>query len=257
MVPGERTRRVLRRACALEMDTPTADDAKRLMASVAGDRLEPLILHTLVTGSRRGEVLSPRWRNVDPEARIIHVGGQYQKWGRAWQWLPLCRNVVIGARADQRAAREDSWSRQITADQRPLRPLHARLPNTPQPKCRRSWGEVEPKTPATAIGVSLGSDCPRRSKPVHYRTGFESVAWCQGPESNWGHCDFQSHALPTELPWQNQPIVANHRPSSQTHPALRISSGVMRYSIVSSLLSGDEGQGVGPGAATAYRPASL
>jgi len=32
---------------------------------------------------------------------------------------------------------------------------------------------------------------------------------------------------------------------------------VMRYSIVSSLLSGDEGQGVGPGAATAYRPASL
>ena len=24
--------------------------------------------------------------------------------------------------------------------------------------------------------------------------------WCRGPESNWGHEDFQSSALPTELP---------------------------------------------------------
>jgi hypothetical protein len=24
--------------------------------------------------------------------------------------------------------------------------------------------------------------------------------WCRGPESNWGHEDFQSTALPTELP---------------------------------------------------------
>src|SRR3569832_668839 len=24
--------------------------------------------------------------------------------------------------------------------------------------------------------------------------------WCPGPESNQRHCDFQSHALPTELP---------------------------------------------------------
>ena len=24
--------------------------------------------------------------------------------------------------------------------------------------------------------------------------------WCRGPESNWGHADFQSAALPTELP---------------------------------------------------------
>src|SRR5262245_10678090 len=24
--------------------------------------------------------------------------------------------------------------------------------------------------------------------------------WCRGPESNWRHYDFQSYALPTELP---------------------------------------------------------
>ena len=26
------------------------------------------------------------------------------------------------------------------------------------------------------------------------------MGWCRGPESNWGHADFQSAALPTELP---------------------------------------------------------
>src|SRR3954452_13835278 len=30
----------------------------------------------------------------------------------------------------------------------------------------------------------------------HLRT----AAWCPGAESNHRHCDFQSHALPTELP---------------------------------------------------------
>ena len=31
------------------------------------------------------------------------------------------------------------------------------------------------------------------------RTGIFNF-WCRGPESNWGHADFQSAALPTELP---------------------------------------------------------
>src|SRR4030042_990135 len=30
--------------------------------------------------------------------------------------------------------------------------------------------------------------------------GCGAVRWCRGPESNWGHVDFQSTALPTELP---------------------------------------------------------
>ena len=31
------------------------------------------------------------------------------------------------------------------------------------------------------------------------------VMWCPGAESNHRHCDFQSHALPTELPGRHQP----------------------------------------------------
>src|SRR5262249_25678569 len=30
--------------------------------------------------------------------------------------------------------------------------------------------------------------------------GIEPRTWCPGGESNHRHCDFQSHALPTELP---------------------------------------------------------
>jgi hypothetical protein len=29
---------------------------------------------------------------------------------------------------------------------------------------------------------------------------YEMLGWCPGAESNHRHCDFQSHALPTELP---------------------------------------------------------
>ena len=36
--------------------------------------------------------------------------------------------------------------------------------------------------------------------PLNYfRSG---LCWCRGPESNWGHADFQSAALPSELPRQ-------------------------------------------------------
>jgi integrase len=67
----------------------TAEEAKRLMASLAGDRLEPLVLLTLVTGLRRGEVLSLRWQDLDLEDGLVRVRGQYQKWEGRWQWLPL------------------------------------------------------------------------------------------------------------------------------------------------------------------------
>ncbi len=32
----------------------------------------------------------------------------------------------------------------------------------------------------------------------------EVSCWCQGAELNRRHCDFQSHALPTELPWRDR-----------------------------------------------------
>lgn len=67
----------------------TKVEAARLMAGIAGDRLEPLILLTLVTGLRRGEVLSIRWQDLDLDDGIVKVEGQYQRWDGAWRWLPL------------------------------------------------------------------------------------------------------------------------------------------------------------------------
>jgi len=58
------------------------------MASLAGDQLEPLALLTLVTGLRRGEVLSLRWGDLDLDAGVIRVKGQYQRWDGEWQWRP-------------------------------------------------------------------------------------------------------------------------------------------------------------------------
>ena len=37
------------------------------------------------------------------------------------------------------------------------------------------------------------------------------ILWCPGAESNHRHCDFQSHALPTELPGRFQPQAAWER----------------------------------------------
>jgi integrase len=67
----------------------TTDEAKQLMTGIAGDRLEPLVLLTLVTGPRRGEVLSLRWQDLDLDAATVSVEGQYQRWGDEWRWLPL------------------------------------------------------------------------------------------------------------------------------------------------------------------------
>lgn len=67
----------------------TADEARRLTEALSGDRLEPLILLTLVTGLRRGEVLSLRWCDLDLDAGTVSVEGQWQRWGGVWQWRPL------------------------------------------------------------------------------------------------------------------------------------------------------------------------
>src|SRR5262249_28502996 len=50
----------------------------------------------------------------------------------------------------------------------------------------------------------------------------EDYVWCQGAESNRRHCDFQSHALPTELPWHG--LIRDQRPAVY-HPTARLSTG--------------------------------
>jgi hypothetical protein len=61
--------------------------------------------------------------------------------------------------------------------------------------------------------------CPQAREPRHLRypgrkkhQRFPEVRWCPGAESNHRHCDFQSHALPTELPG---------RPTSVREPFVR------------------------------------
>jgi len=48
-------------------------DARAIIEATRGDRLEPLVVVTLATGMRQGEVLGLRWQDVDLEAGFIEV----------------------------------------------------------------------------------------------------------------------------------------------------------------------------------------
>ena len=71
---------------------------------------------------------------------------------------------------------------------------------------RRAWPVADP-TPEwnTLNGAGAGNRTPDLiiTSDALYRLSYSSVnikKWCQGAESNCGHADFQSAALPTELP---------------------------------------------------------
>ncbi len=44
---------------------------------------------------------------------------------------------------------------------------------------------------------------------------YEEGKWCPGAESNHRHCDFQSHALPTELPGRRGPPKGRAKQSAR------------------------------------------
>ena len=52
---------------------PTAEDVRRLLDVIHGDRLEALVILALATGLRRGELLGLRWEDVDLEERRLIV----------------------------------------------------------------------------------------------------------------------------------------------------------------------------------------
>jgi integrase len=52
---------------------PTAEDVRRLLDVIHGDRLEALVILALATGLRRGELLGLRWEDVDLEQRSLTV----------------------------------------------------------------------------------------------------------------------------------------------------------------------------------------
>jgi integrase len=74
-----------------ERDVPhlTGEQAKTLIASLSGDRLEAVVILTLGTGLRRGEVLGLRWSDVDLDGGLLHLQGQYQRMGGTWTRVEL------------------------------------------------------------------------------------------------------------------------------------------------------------------------
>ena len=63
---------------------------------------------------------------------------------------------------------------------------------------------------ATGLQWTVGSTAQRaRYGQIIKRS--ELVGWCPGAESNHRHCDFQSHALPTELPGRQVIKLARSR----------------------------------------------
>ena len=61
------------KAHAEEVHPLTQDEARRLLETVRGDRLEALYVVALHTGLRQGELLALRWEDLDLEARKLQV----------------------------------------------------------------------------------------------------------------------------------------------------------------------------------------
>ena len=59
----------------------TREEARRLLNTVQGDRLEALYVVALHTGLRQGELLALRWEDLDLEARKLQVRRTVTKYG--------------------------------------------------------------------------------------------------------------------------------------------------------------------------------
>lgn len=57
----------------------TPEQAKTLLAAIAGDPLEPLITVAATQGARQGELLALRWSDIDFEAKTISIRYALQK----------------------------------------------------------------------------------------------------------------------------------------------------------------------------------
>ena len=57
----------------LQTDPLTEEQARRLLETVRGDRLEVLYVLALNTGMRQGELLALKWDDVDLERGVLHV----------------------------------------------------------------------------------------------------------------------------------------------------------------------------------------
>ena len=61
--------------------------------------------------------------------------------------------------------------------------------------------KMERKTRFELATLALARRCSTTELLPHALFLLYNFTWCHGPESNQRHADFQSAALPTELPW--------------------------------------------------------
>lgn len=106
------------RAVHAEPPTLTPAEARRIIAAVAGDRLEALWLAALGTGLRQGELLGLRWEDVDLERAslvvtyaLVRANGVYAlddpKTARSRRPVALPRFVVAALREHRRRQVEE------------------------------------------------------------------------------------------------------------------------------------------------------
>ncbi len=70
----------------------------------------------------------------------------------------------------------------------------------------------------------------KKQKARSFEPGFLLEFWWPGAESNHRHADFQSAALPTELPGQERAHYSEATPSSQqSHADFDSSSGCFTF----------------------------
>ena len=97
----------------------TIDQAQKLLAVIAGDRLESLYRLMLATGLRRGEALALGWTDVDLTENVLRVRGTLSRTSKGLQitepktersrrTVPLPRSAVESLKAHRNAKRQSS-----------------------------------------------------------------------------------------------------------------------------------------------------
>ncbi|MCY3842726.1 MAG: tyrosine-type recombinase/integrase [Acidobacteria bacterium] len=126
---------------AREIKPLTPDEAKQLLAAVAGHRLEALITVAVGLGLRRGEALALRWDDVDLTAGVLSVRHTLERAGGD----TVARKPLLAERARLRAqlkaATDDEARRRLAAGieevQRRLKPVQTTV-RLAEPKTARS-----------------------------------------------------------------------------------------------------------------------
>ena len=110
-----------------KMRALSAEEARRLLAAAAGDRLEAMVVLAVSSGMRRGELLALRWRDVDLEGSTLSVTGSLgrahgelqigePKTGSSRRSIELTRQAVEALarrrdiQASEREAAGTAWS---------------------------------------------------------------------------------------------------------------------------------------------------